>query len=639
MSPRGNSPAPDSSPSLTAAVPHSDDPWVGKRLKKYLLAAPLGKGGMGVVYLAEDTVLRRVVAIKMISQSLTSEPQGMGRFLREARAAARLQHANVATLYDIDEDRGVHFLVLEFVPGPSAAQILDRDGALGWRIATQIAADACRGLVAAHAARLIHRDIKPANILISQTGEVKLSDFGLAKSIADKQTAVTLGNQVLGTPQYMSPEQGQGGDLDERSDIYSLGATYYALLTGGPPFAGKDIYATIYAHVSQPPPDPRQRQPDIPEACVKIVQKAMAKRRADRFDSASTMLQALEAALGSQREPLGDLAASFDIPRLGPGTQTVSFLNIQRTWSHLPRTWAIVAVVLALGVLGLGGLACGGAALWYALPRPVVEDSSENLRKDMMARNPGFDGKFDPPRMREGRIVKLALDAKHLHDLTPLASLTDLEELDLAPSNNESPLKDLSPLAKLVKLTRLRVHVCNQAEDFEFLRKLKSLTHLDVQGTKIKSLDPLRGLPLVQLKVGYGTQLEDLRGIEDCPIEELDAAFAYRLKSLEGLPTQRLRWLSIESDYLVPTLNGVEKAERLEYLNFAWTGATAAQRVGPVGAKVAGPLHPEDLAVLLRLRNLRTLVGEFTDEDQARLRRDLPSLREVESRKPGNQNP
>ena len=135
------------------------DSWVGRSLKKYTLIAELGRGGMGVVYLAEDRVLKRLVAIKTISKELVNETNVIRRFLREARAAAQLQHANVATLYDIDRDHGVHFLVMEFIPGPTAQTILQKKGGLPWRVATQIVADACRGLAAAHAAQLMHRDI------------------------------------------------------------------------------------------------------------------------------------------------------------------------------------------------------------------------------------------------------------------------------------------------------------------------------------------------------------------------------------------------------------------------------------------------------------------------------------------------
>ncbi len=169
MAADGNSPGTPSQ-SDTAVAPEPIDPWIGRKLKKYGIVARIGRGGMGVVYLAEDSALGRVVAIKMISQTHTGDSQSIKRFQREARAAARVQHANVASIYDIDEDNGTHFLVTEFVPGPSAQQMIDKQGGLPWRAATQIVADACRGLAAAHAAGLIHRDIKPANILVSQTG-------------------------------------------------------------------------------------------------------------------------------------------------------------------------------------------------------------------------------------------------------------------------------------------------------------------------------------------------------------------------------------------------------------------------------------------------------------------------------------
>jgi len=314
------SPEPNANEGKLSGAVDPIDIWIGKSLKKYKLVARLGRGGMGVVYLAEDTILKRVVAIKMVSQALTDEPNAIRRFHREARAAAQLQHANVASLYDIDEHLGVHYLVMEFVPGPTAQQLIEKGG-LPWRAATQIVADACRGLAAAHTAALIHRDIKPANILISQAGHVKLGDFGLAKETRGKESAITAGNQVLGTPQYMSPEQGQNGTLDERSDLYSLGATYYALLTGEPPYTGKNHYAIVYAHASMPIPDPRLKSPDLPNACVEIIKRSLAKRRGDRYASALQMMADLEAALGATREDLAPLASRFDLPQLATAAQ------------------------------------------------------------------------------------------------------------------------------------------------------------------------------------------------------------------------------------------------------------------------------------------------------------------------------
>lgn len=623
---------PPSELSDTVLAP-ANDPWLGRRLKKYALAARLGQGGMGVVYLAEDTVLKRVVAIKMISPAQMSDPHVAQRFLREARAAARLQHANVASLYDIDSDQGAHFLVMEFVPGPTAQQVVEKRGPLPWRLATQIIADACRGLAAAHAARLIHRDIKPANILISQTGEVKLSDFGLAKHSEDSQSPATQSGHVMGTPHYMSPEQGRNETVDERSDLYSLGATYYALLTGSPPFVGKDPFATIYAHISQPVPDPRERVKDIPDTCVQIIEQAMAKRRGDRFASASAMLQALEAALGPDRESLAPLAEGFAIATTTPHSRTGP--DIRHPAGRRGLWLAGGVAMLLVAILGVGVLSCGGAALLFALFHEEV--SQETLIAELQSRNPEFSGKLKNVQTRDGRIVALALIADELVDIAPIARLTDLEELDISSVTPKSQLKELAPLGRLKKLTHLKLHGLASATDFEFLRNLKALTHLDVGGTRIDRLDMISELPIRELNIG-ATHVESLAPLSKLPLEVLEAGSAYGLKSLKGLPTANLRKLSIEST-LVPDLRGLENAEKLEYLDFSWTKATRDRRQQLDGREVAGPMHADDRKTLVALQNLRTLIGEFTPAEKAKLEKELKAVRRLESRPPGNRPP
>ena len=206
----------------------------GKRLGKYLLKTKLGQGGMGTVYLAIDTRLKRNVALKVLPKEMAADEAAVKRFLREARVAARLNHPNVVAVYDVDRQRGFCFLVMELVDGRTASELL-REGPLSWTEATRLVADACRGLVAAHEAGLVHRDIKPSNIMRTNDGLVKLADFGLAKVMDDPGPAknpLTQSGTILGTPHYMSPEQCRGEPVDARSDLYSLGATYYTLLAG-----------------------------------------------------------------------------------------------------------------------------------------------------------------------------------------------------------------------------------------------------------------------------------------------------------------------------------------------------------------------------------------------------------------------
>jgi serine/threonine protein kinase len=282
-----------------------------KKLGKYLLKSKLGQGGMGTVYLATDTRLKRDVAIKVLSPELSRDEAAVKRFLREARAAARLNHPNVVTVYDVDQQRGFCFLVMELVNGCSTADLLSR-GPVPWGEATRLIAEACRGLVAAHEAGLIHRDIKPSNIMRTGEGAVKLADFGLVKTADDSRhtkNPLTKSGTILGTPHYMSPEQCEGGEVDVRSDVYSLGATYFALLTGRPPFDDAQPLQVMYAHCSKPVPDPRAFCPDLPEACAAVVMKSLAKKRIDRFGSANELLTALQAVLAQSPnvEPIAAL--------------------------------------------------------------------------------------------------------------------------------------------------------------------------------------------------------------------------------------------------------------------------------------------------------------------------------------------
>ena len=567
----------------------------------------------------------------MIAGSSVGEPKGLQRLLREAQVAARLQHANVVAIHDIDQEQGTYYLVIEYVPGPSAQQIIDKEGALPWRVAVQIVLEACRGLVAAHATHLIHRDIKPSNLLVSRSGEVKLSDFGLAKVVSEEQASLTTQCSVIGTPQFMSPEQAKSEHLDERSDLYSLGATLYALLTGEPPFPTKDLYSTMYAHQALPVPDLRRTRSDIPEECVRIIRRAMAKSRADRYADAQEMLADLEAVLGPQREPLGPLAEKFDIGN-STSTSSIGMPSLLLRHLRLPKHNVAAAVVLVmLALLGLSIIVGSGAALWlwFGKEWPHAEDSPGQLRRDLMARNPGFNGKFAAPLLRDGRIVKLALDVENITEITQLGQLTDLEDLDLfTTEGNVSKLKDVTSIGRLTKLTRLRV-TATAVEDFSYLRELKSLQALDLSGTNISDLTIISQLPLAELRVG-GSRVKEVRGLEKMPLEKLDLGNAYGLQNLDGLPTKKLRWLSIASTP-IRDLGALRDAGELQYLDLHWARATIAQR----HEMPRRSLHPDDMAILLRLKKLAEVIGEFTEAEEARLRKELPSLRIVQRVPPG----
>jgi serine/threonine protein kinase len=352
MEPSGSNaaPAPGSATGIGTTAPRAAagapaEPSVGGQLGKYVILRQLGAGGMGVVYEAEDALLKRRVAVKLLPSSVAADPVALQRFLREAQAAARLNHPNVVAIHEIDQREGTYYIVMELVPGGTAQARLNDGGPLPWEEATRMAVEACRGLAAAHAAGLIHRDLKPGNLMYAADGSVKLADFGLAKVTGNADGSVTALGQVMGTPHYMSPEQCRGEPLDPRSDVYALGATYYALLTGRPPYEAGTAVGILFAHCGSPIPDPRARNPGIPEACTAVVRRALAKEPAQRFASAAEMLAALEAL---RPPPAEERTVPASVRP--PGTRR--------------RRWLIGAAALALL------LVLGAVALWMLPPGP-----------------------------------------------------------------------------------------------------------------------------------------------------------------------------------------------------------------------------------------------------------------------------
>ncbi len=289
---------------------------LGKFLGKYQVTGLLGQGGMGVVLKAHDPTIERDVAIKVLGINLSTDATALGRFLAEAKAAGKLNHPNVIAIYEVCQQDQEHYLVLEYAAGGSLGDLAVGQ-ALSVLEATRGMIDACKGVGAAHAAGLIHRDIKPANLLRAADGSIKVTDFGLAKVAAGSGRHFTQTGMVVGTPFFMSPEQCEARPLDQRSDIYSLGATYYSLLTGKQPYHETDsVPQLMYLHCHGPIPDPRSVNPGLPEACAQIIARAMAKAPAERYQSIAEMLadlQAVAATLSGQTPialPSGTLAAA-----------------------------------------------------------------------------------------------------------------------------------------------------------------------------------------------------------------------------------------------------------------------------------------------------------------------------------------
>lgn len=272
----------------------STEPFLEGRFGKYRLIEILGTGASGVVYLAHDTLLDRTVALKILGDKSTVSSTDRDRFILEGRSVAKLNHPKTVTVFEINQIDDRLYIAMEWMKGGSAQQVIDSQGPIDWREAVRWVQDACMALEAAHAAGMLHRDIKPGNLLLTEDRHAKLGDFGLVKMMGEKSPLLTALGGPMGTPSFMSPEQCQGEQLDERSDIYSLGATLYALLIGKPPFQSDTSFGVMFAHCSSPTPDPRAIDATIPDRCAEVIQRAMAKSPSDRFRDVIEMMVALD---------------------------------------------------------------------------------------------------------------------------------------------------------------------------------------------------------------------------------------------------------------------------------------------------------------------------------------------------------
>ncbi len=250
---------------------------------RFVIVRLLGAGGMGAVYLARDEQLGEEVALKVVAGLGLLDPSATDRLRREASTARKISHPNVVRLHDIGEEHGLLFLSMEYVAGESLSARLQRLGALPAVHLKPIAEQLCEGLAAAHAAGVVHRDLKPGNVLISGDRTVKIIDFGIAKPVTGGGMTAT--NIVMGTPEYMAPEQVRGGLADARTDVYALGAVLYHALTGRPPFTGPSPIAVGLAHCQDPVTPPRQLRPDIPPGWESLILRALDKDPARRFQT------------------------------------------------------------------------------------------------------------------------------------------------------------------------------------------------------------------------------------------------------------------------------------------------------------------------------------------------------------------
>ncbi|CAL1239746.1 serine/threonine-protein kinase [Candidatus Methylocalor cossyra] len=354
---------------------------VGSVVGGYKVLERIGEGGMGTVFRAMDVLLEREVALKLLRPELTDQPDLVLRFQQEAIALARLNHPHIVTLHHMFRDGDQYYMVLELVSGETLDRLIQRCGAVPWQTAVPLICQALLGLEHAHILKVVHRDIKPSNLILTQTGIVKLMDFGVARMLG--KAGLTQSGLVVGTVRYLAPEQLQGKELDHRADLYGIGMVLYEMLTGQVPFDGKTDYELMRAIVEDPPAPPRTLVTQLPRSLEAVVLRALAKAPEDRQGSAAELRSQLEAAV---REALAEphpMEGRWVLAEKGPEgegaprdpdrtcTQPLAYGKARAGGTSAPAggqspfkavaLWACLALVLPIG-----------AALWLRREGPAT---------------------------------------------------------------------------------------------------------------------------------------------------------------------------------------------------------------------------------------------------------------------------
>jgi serine/threonine protein kinase len=557
------------------------------RLGHYRVLRALGQGGMGVVFLAEDSRLSRLVALKVMLPSMATSDAARTRFLREARAAAAVEHEHIVPIYQVDEGRGVPYIAMPFLKGASLEERLRQVEKLPLAEVLRIGREAAQGLAAAHAAGLIHRDIKPDNIwLEGDAGKVKLLDFGLARAARD-DAGLTQQGAIIGTPAYMAPEQAQGEPLDARADLFSLGCVLYRACCGRQPFQKGDILASVLAVISDHPPSLTEVDPAVPPPLSNLVMQMLAKLPGSRPASAEDVARTL-------REIEKEFLQSTEDGEAHEGKHTDDSKKPSRKKARGPtgKRPKVSAPVLVSGLVGLALIFLAGLAYFSGLGRsgagapgsdgntrrdspasaPIVEPSTtpkklppptddpwvakarelkgEDLVKAVSDRlrelNPKFDGDLHP-FINEGKVVEISLPAGTLSNIGPVAAFVDLQRLSASGPYtgfyaNDNKLADLTPLKglPLQKITATVMPLSN----LSFVNGMP-LQYLDIRATKVIDLEPLRGVKLRYLDIA-ATPVKSLAPLEKMPLVHLDCWTSRGIHDLAPLRGARLEVLNVE---------------------------------------------------------------------------------------------
>jgi serine/threonine-protein kinase len=394
---------------------------IGTKLNgRYNLESKLGSGGMSTVYLAQDETLERWVAVKVLHREISDEPDQIERFRREARTVAQLSHPNLVAVIDAGEDGGHPYIVFEYIEGETLKQRIERLGRLPLDEASAYAIEIGRGLAAAHATRMVHRDVKPQNVLIDAEGRAKVTDFGIARELeADGLTAT---GRVLGTTDYVSPEQAMGHNVDARSDIYSLGVVLYEMLIGQPPFSAETLVGVAMKHVNEQMPDVQVRRPEVSSALAAVVEHATAKDPGRRYSDMGPMLDDLEHALEVEVSRAGTSTG-------GEATNVLRSVPARKRRLLTPRRLSVagIAIVLIAAAVAITIAALTGGE------GPSREKNKETGAAPVgaIAGADDFDPEGTPPNDEHPDEVELAIDG----DSTGTSWTTESYSAGLAGAN------------------------------------------------------------------------------------------------------------------------------------------------------------------------------------------------------------
>lgn len=524
---------PDEEPDDLHFLQPSTGPDSLGRIGHYEVLEILGRGGFGIVFRALDELLQRVVALKVLAPAIAATSPARRRFLREARASAKIRHENAIQVYDVEE-QPLPYLVMEFIPGETLQQRIDRIGPLEASEIVRIGRQIAEGLAAAHATGLIHRDIKPGNVLI-ETGtheRVRITDFGLARAADD--ASLTQSGVLAGTPMYMAPEQAKGESLDPRADLFSLGSVMYVMASGRPPFRAATTFAVLKRVVEEEPRSIRDVIPEVPQWLCEIIARLQAKKPEDRFQSAREVADVLadcEAKYKAQQEVKSILPA----PAAKPAAPTAS----------TGRTLWLAAAALLLPLIALAVTEFAGVTHLFRGREPTPDPIKPNS-----APTPVPVARREPlPPPFKNSIAKPSADASAWE--RSVAALPAADQVQAVGNR----LKELNPgfdgqVKSTIKdevVTGLQF-LTDEVDDIAPVRALKGLTSLDCRGTflrkgKLSALAPLKGIPLTSLNLA-DTQVRDLERLKGMPLTSLNIIHS-RVGDLEPIKGMPLTWLNI----------------------------------------------------------------------------------------------